>query len=139
MENYNQSNKIISSNNNDSGRITPNFPTKILYYLISLSFYLINIFLFLYIERKFLSLLTTITFTKIISIPLQILLHLIFLRYLVIQLVFPGQNYILSRSILYNHGINKATPIYKSFTAFYDAFSVLNNRNKILSLNLKIN
>ena len=137
MENYNQNNKIISSNSKDSDRTSPNFPTKILYFLISASFYLINIILFIYIERKIFSILTTITFTKVISIPLQILLHLIFLRYLVIQLAFPGQNYILSRSILYNHGINKATPIYKSFTAFYDAFSVLNNRNKILSLNLK--
>ncbi len=137
MENYNQNNKIISSNSKDSDRTSPNFPTKILYFVISASFYLINIILFIYIERKIFSILTTITFTKVISIPLQILLHLIFLRYLVIQLAFPGQNYILSRSILYNHGINKATPIYKSFTAFYDAFSVLNNRNKILSLNLK--
>ena len=137
MENYNQSNKITSSNNNDSSRITPNFSTKILYYLISAAFYLINIILLLYIENKILSILTTITFTKVISIPLLILLHLIFLRYLIIQLAFPGQNYVLSRSILYNHGINKADPIYKSFTAFYDAFSVLNNRNKILSLNFK--
>ena len=137
MENYNQNNKIISSNNKDSDRNSPNFTTKILYFLISASFYLINAIIFIYIERKIFSILTTITFTKVISIPLQILLHLIFLRYLVIQLAFPGQNYVLSRSILYNHGINKATPIYKSFTAFYDAFSVLNNRNKILSLNLK--
>lgn len=155
MENYNQNNKIISSNNNDSGRIPPNFPTQILYYLIYASFYLVNIILLVYIESKILSILTTFTFTKVISIPLQILLHLIFLRYLVIQLAFPGQNFVLSRSILYNHSINtlisiyltleiykgqranKASPIYKSFTAFYDVFSVLNNRNKILSLTLK--
>ena len=132
-----QNNKIISSNEIDSNKNKLPLQKQIktlcintaIFFVIALTIYLI--------EKMIFRIMTKILITKLLSFPLLVLMHLLFLRYLIIQIIFPGQNYVLSKSFLYSHGLNKANPIYKSFTAFYKAFSILNNNSKISSLNIK--
>ena len=126
MENHNQ------SNTNESSILKKN-PKLYLVLLITVA--LIILFIFYLIEKILFIILTTITFTKLIAFPLQIILHILFIRYLVIQVAFAGQNIVVSSSMLYNLGKNQATPILKAIKALHDSLSILNDvRGLIVSI-----
>ena len=98
-----------------------------LFLFIILAIILIILLIFYLIEKIIFIILTTITFTKLISIPLQIFLHLLFIRYIILEIAFVGQNFILMRSILYNLGINQASQINKSLHSLHNSLSVFND------------
>ena len=126
MENHNQ------SNTNESSILKKN-PKLYLVLLITVA--LIILFIFYLIEKILFIILTTITFTKLIAFPLQIILHILFIRYLIIQVAFAGQNIVVSSSMLYNLGKNQATPILKAIKALHDSLSILNDvRGLIVSI-----
>ena len=72
--------------------------------IIIITILLIIILIFYLFEKIIFIILTKITFTAIISFPLQIFLHLLFIRYLIIEVAFSGQNFLISRSIFYSYG-----------------------------------
>jgi hypothetical protein len=126
MENHNQSN----SNENSILKKNPK-----LYLVLLITVALIILFIFYLIEKILFIILTTITFTKLIAFPLQIILHILFIRYLIIQVAFAGQNIVVSSSMLYNLGKNQATPILKAIKALHDSLSILNDvRGLIVSI-----
>ena len=126
MENNNQSN----SNENSILKKNPK-----LYLVLLITVALIILFIFYLIEKILFIILTTITFTKLIAFPLQILLHILFIRHIIIQVAFAGQNIVVSSSMLYNLGKNQATPVLKAIKALHDSLSILNDvRGLIVSV-----
>ena len=105
-------------------------------FLFLLACLILMIVLFLYlIEKIIFIILTTITFTRFISFPLLIVLHLLLIRYIVIQIAFTGQNAIASRAIQYNIGRTQANQILKVLKSFYDLLSIFNDiRGLVISL-----
>ena len=102
-------------------------------YLIIIAALILIVFLFLYlIEKIIFILLTLITYTKFISLPLLIFLHLLLIRYLILQVAFSGQNIIVSRSILNGLGRNQATPVYKNLNNLHDLLSNLSNKGGLV-------
>jgi len=107
----------------------------ILLYSILISIVLFVIFLFYMIEKLIFIILTLITFTRIISIPIQILLHILFVRYIVIQIAFAGQNFFISKSIYKNIGKMQSEHIMKEIKSFHDLLSVFNDiRGLVISI-----
>ena len=96
----------------------------LLFLFIILLLLLIILFILYLIEKLFFTILTLLTFTKLISLPLQILLHILFVRYIVIQIAFVGQNFYTSRSILYNLGKAQAIQLKKNFLSLHDSLSL---------------
>ncbi len=126
MENNNQS----KSNDNSFLKKNPK-----IYLILLITVILIILFIFYLIEKILFIILTTITFTKLISFPLQILLHFLFIRYIILQIAFAGQNIIVSCSMLYNLGKNQAAPILKALKALHDSLCILNDiRGLIVSV-----
>ena len=101
--------------------------SPIVYYIIIITLVLIIFFLLYLIEKIIFILLTIITFTKLISFPLQIFLHLLLIRYLILQIAFSGENFLVSRSILGNIGRIQANPIYKALISLYDSLLTFND------------
>ena len=99
----------------------------IVYYIIIITLILIILFILYLIEKILFILLTIITFTKLISFPLQIFLHLLLIRYIILQIAFSGQNSIISRSILGNLGRLQAAPIYKAVISLYHSLLIFND------------
>ena len=104
----------------------------LLYLILIITLILIILFILYLIEKIIFIILTTITFTKLISIPLLILLHLLLIRYLILQVAFSGQNIIASRTILYSIGKITATTFYKSINSLHDSLSILNEKRGFL-------
>ena len=122
MENNNQ---IFNQNSSSSKEIYKKNP--ILFLLILTNLLLLFLLLFYLIEKLIFIILVTITFTKLIAIPIQIILHLLLLRYIIIQIAFAGQNTIVLRSMLLNLGKIQASPIYKNLKSLHDCLSILND------------
>ena len=102
-------------------------------YLILIFTFILIILLFLYlIEKTIFLLLTIITYTKLISLPLLIFLHLLLIRYLILQVAFSGQNLIVSRSILNSLGRNQANPVCENLKYFHDLLSNLSNKGGLV-------
>ena len=109
-----KSNKEENQNNSQFSLSEIRDKSPRLYLILIITLILIALFIFYLIEKIIFILLTLITFTKIISLPVQILLHLLFIRYIILQIAFSGQNYLVSRSILGNLGRLQASPVYKT-------------------------
>ena len=107
---------------------------SIIYYILLATLILSLLFLLYLIEKIIFMILTIITFTVLISLPLQILLHLLLIRYLVIQIAFAGQNFFVSKSILKNLGRNQANPVYKALNSLHDSLSIINKKGLILNI-----
>ena len=99
----------------------------ILLYSILISILLLIIFTFYMIEKLIFIILTLLTFTRIISIPIQILLHILFVRYIVIQIAFAGQNFFISKSIYKNIGKMQSDHILKEIKSLHDLLSIFND------------
>ena len=112
------------------GEIQRKYP--LLYFILIVTLILIILFIIYLIEEIIFIILTTITFTPIISIPLLIFLHLLLIRYLILQVAFSGQNLIASRSILYSIGKISATTVFKSINSLHDSLSILNDKSGFL-------
>ena len=97
---------------------------------------IIIILIILLIEKLIYTILLTIFFTRFISIPTQILFHILYLRYLILQIIFAFNNTFLSRQFIYDYGLNIANVLHESFSSFYDSLSLLNNNTKLFSLDL---
>ena len=97
---------------------------------------IIIILLILYlIEKIIFIILTFITFTSIISFPLQVFLHLLLIRYIILEIAFSGQNLFISRSIFYNYGKVYASHIYNTLVSLRESLSVFNDvRSLVISL-----
>ena len=107
-----------------------------LFSLFLLACLILMILLFLYlIEKIIFIILTTITFTPLISIPLLIVLHLLLIRYIVIQVAFTGQNMFASRAIQYSIGRMQANQFLKILKSFHDLLSIFNDiRGLVITL-----
>ena len=137
MENKNQKNNKTYSNNIDLNSISLLSYSNILSSSrYSLFIYIIILLIIILLERFIFLILIKITFTKYISIPIHIFVHILLIKYIITQVAFEGQNKIVSRIIIYTLGINKAMNMYKSFTSFYEELSLLNNNRDILFLNI---
>ena len=122
-----------NQNNQTLGEIIKKKP--ILLYSILISILLLIIFTFYMIEKLIFIILTLITFTPIISIPIQILLHILFVRYIVIQIAFAGQNFFISKSIYKNIGKMQSDHILKEIKSLHDLLSIFNDiRGLVISI-----
>ena len=117
-----------NSSNQNSQTLRDFIDNNPLFSLFLLACLILMILLFLYlIEKIIFIILTTITFTPLISFPLLIALHLLLIRYIVIQIAFTGQNMFASRAILYNIGRMQANQILKILKLFHDLLSIFND------------
>ena len=127
---------------NNSERENPNsFLSHILksedkLFLIIILTLIIIILLILYlIEKIIFIILTFITFTSLISFPLQVFLHLLLIRYIILEIAFSGQNLLISRTIFYNYGKVYAGHIYNALVSLRESLSVFNDvRSLVISL-----
>ena len=125
-----------NSSNQNSQTLRDFINNNPLFSLFLLACLILMILLFLYlIEKIIFIILTTITFTPLISFPLLIVLHLLLIRYIVIQIAFTGQNIFASRAILYNIGRMQANQILKILKLFHDLLSLFNDiRGLVITL-----
>ena len=108
----------------------------IIFLMIKFTLWLIIFLIFYLIEKIIFIILTIITFTKILAIPIQIILHLLLIRHIIIQVAFIGQNIVVFRSTLLNLGINQANPFYINLKSVHDSLSSLNNNIRGLVSNI---
>ena len=104
--------------------------------IIIITILLIIILLLYLIEKIIFIILTKITFTSFISFPLQIFLHLLLIRYLILEIAFSGQNIFISRSIFYNIGKMQACHLYDTFFPFMTYLSTFKMKAKDLFISL---
>ena len=104
--------------------------------IIIITILLIIILIFYLFEKIIFIILTKITFTAIISFPLQIFLHLLFIRYLIIEVAFSGQNFLISRSIFYSYGKMQACYVHDTLMPFYLSISSFKDKVKDLFISL---
>ena len=106
-----------------------------LFLIIILTLIIIILLLLYLIEKIIFIILTFITFTSIISFPLQVFLHLLLIRYIILEIAFSGQNLLISRSIFYNYGKVYASHIYNTLVSLRESLSVFNDvRSLVISL-----
>ena len=105
--------------------------------IICITIILIIILLFYLIEKIIFIILTKITFTSLISFPLQIFLHFLLIRYIIIQIAFSGQNNLISRSIFYNLGKMQACHVHDNLRPLLT--SLLSFQQKIKDLYISLN
>jgi len=105
--------------------------------IIIITIILIIILLFYLIEKIIFIILTKITFTSLISFPLQIFLHLLLIRYIIIQIAFSGQNNLISRSIFYGFGKMQACHVHDTLRPLLT--SLLSFQQKIKDLYISLN
>ena len=129
--------KASSKNTENENKIkNPYLMKDILYNCLFVIIIVIIILIILLVEQLIYTILLKIFFTRIVSIPAQILLHILFLRYLILEIIFAFNNSVLSRQFIYDYGLNIANNMYKSFSSFHDSLSLLNNNTKLFSLDL---
>ena len=85
---------------------------------------LICIFIY-YMEKLLYRILTYLFHFSFLSIPIQIILHLLLLRYLVLKVAFAGLSFFISRNIQYKRGIIQASYILKELNILKSSFSLL--------------
>ena len=134
MENNNKNNSIQS--NQSSNDVTKT--NKIIYYILTITLLLSILFIFYLIEKIIFILLSIITFTKLISLPLQIFLHLLLIRYIILQVAFAGQNVFVSKSMLHNMGRNQASHIFKVLKDIHDSLSIFNDIRGLVASNKEL-
>ena len=122
MENNYQSN--TNQNNILINKILSKKYITLLLIVIIIILSLFLLYIFFSIEKFIFKLLTLITFLKIISLPIQIILHLLLIRYLVLQIAFAGQNFIISRSVVNSLGNAEAIQISKCINSLHDLVSI---------------
>ena len=106
-----------------------------LFLIIILTLIIIILLILYLIEKIIFIILTFITFTSIISFPLQVFLHLLLIRYIILEIAFSGQNLFISRSIFYNYGKVYASHIYNTLVSLRESLSVFNDvRSLVISL-----
>ena len=106
-----------------------------LFLIIILTLIIIILLILYLIEKIIFIILTFITFTSIISFPLQVFLHLLLIRYIILEIAFSGQNLLISRSIFYNYGKVYASHIYNILVSLRESLSVFNDvRSLVISL-----
>ena len=106
-----------------------------LFLIIIITLIIIILLLLYLIEKIIFIILTLITFTPIISLPLQIILHILLIRYIILEIAFSGQNLIISRSIFYNYGRIQANYLYSLLISFHESLCVFNDiRGLVISL-----
>ena len=106
-----------------------------LFLIIILTLIIIILLILYLIEKIIFIILTFITFTSIISFPLQVFLHLLLIRYIILEIAFSGQNLLISRSIFYNYGKVYASHIYNTLVSLRESLSVFNDvRSLVISL-----
>ena len=108
----------------------------ILILIIMITILVIIILIFYLIEKIIFIILTKITFTCLISIPLQIFLHLLLIRYIILEIAFSGQNFFISRSIFYNLGKMQACHAHDTFVPFLTALLSFRQKMKDLFIDL---
>ena len=104
--------------------------------IIIITIILIIILLLYLIEKIIFIILTKLTFTPLISFPLQIFLHLLLIRYLILEIAFSGQNKFISRSIFYNLGKMQACHLFDTFNLFLTVLLTFKVKAKDLIINL---
>ena len=134
MENINKNNSVQGNNSSNDNPKT----NKIIYYLLSITIIIIILFIFYLIEKIIFILLTTITFTKLISFPLQVFLHLLLIRYIILQIAFAGQNIFISNSMMKNLGNFQASHIFKVLKELHDSLSILNDIRGLVASNKEL-
>ena len=118
--------------NNSENEKSNSFLKKIkalglLFIIILLTIIIIILLIFYLIEKIINLILTLITFTRFISIPLQIILHILLIRYIILEIAFSGQNLVISRSLYYSYGKIQANHLYTLLLTFTGALSVFND------------
>ena len=88
------------------------------------------------LEIFFNKIITLLLFTKFISIPFQIFLHFLLVRYLVIQIAFAGHCFLLMRPMIYNLGKSQAKQIFDELNKFRDNILKLTEKRETID-NLK--
>ena len=115
-------NKQENNQDKSDGTLFKFFKKKVFIFLCIIIFILFILYL---IEKFVFIILTLLTFTKLISFPLQIILHLLLIRYIVIQIAFVGQNFITLRSVLHSAGRAQASQIKKDLNSLHDVLALL--------------
>ena len=134
MENINKNNSIQGNNSSNDNPKT----NKVIYYILTITIILIILFIFYLVEKIIFILLTTITFTKLISFPLQVFLHLLLIRYIILQIAFAGQNIFISNSMMKNLGKIQASHIFKVLKELHDSLSILNDIRGLVASNKEL-
>ena len=96
-----------------------------LYYLFKLFFYLIIITIIFFIEKLIFIIINFCFRIWPLSVLLQIFLHLILLRYLVVKLIFLGSSFIAQRILQYRIGIKEATFLYNEIESLKSALDLI--------------
>ena len=107
---------------------------SIIYFFLLGTLIISILFLLYLIEKIIFIILTILSYTILISIPIQIFLHLLLIRYLVIQVAFAGQNIFVSNSIFKNLGRNQADPVNKALKSLHDSLTILVNRMNFINI-----
>ena len=132
---------ILSSNTTTSSKIPVNTINKkesscnkkqiIVISLIIIAVFL-SCLLLIFLEIVFNKIITIFLFTKFISIPLQIFLHFLLIRYIVIQIAFAGHCFLLMRPMLYNLGKSQAKFIFDELNKFRENILKLSGKREAI-------
>ena len=91
-------------------------------YLLKKIFLILSIYL---LEKLIYIILLSILHFSFVAIPFQIFLHLLLIRYLVLQVVFAGLSFFISRNIQYERGKRQASVIYKELMVLKSSFILM--------------
>ena len=106
-----------------------------LYIIIVITIIIIILLILYLIEKIIFIILSLITFTPIIAFPIQVFLHLLLIRYIILEIAFSGNNIVISRSLFFNLGKMQASAIYEVLSDFNLSISIFNDiRGLIISL-----
>ena len=94
----------------------------VIIYLLKKFFLILSIYL---LEKLIYIILLSILHFSFVAIPFQIFLHLLLIRYLVLQVVFAGLSFFISRNIQYERGKRQASVIYKELMVLKSSFILM--------------
>lgn len=101
-----------------------------LYYLFKFFCYLIIITIIFFIEKLIFIIINLCFRIWLLSVLVQMLLHLLLLRYIVVNVEFPGSSFIAQRILQYRIGIKEATFLYNELETFKSALDLIFSKEK---------
>ena len=96
-----------------------------IYLLKKISFYLLILIIAYIIEYSLYKLLLHFLKFLLLAIAFQIILHLLFLRYLILKVAFAGLSFFITRNIQYQRGKMQASYLYRELVILKSSFSLL--------------
>ena len=106
------------------------FKLYLFHFIKKLLKYLIILVIILLSEKLLFSLLSKILYFSFLTILFQIFLHLLLLRYLILKVMLPGSNFLISKFIQYSKGIIQAYKIYDELSNLKSSLSLFFDEKK---------